>query len=92
MSAQPNPLIGPAFEQHFTVQQVALMWGISEESVRRLFRDEPGVLKISGPTLNKRRKHNPHVLLRIPASVLHRLHQQRSAGFGLEVKAGRRRV
>jgi hypothetical protein len=81
-----------ATEQHYTVKQVAEMWGLSEECTRRLFRDEPGVLRISLPALSKARKQRPHVSLRIPASVLVRFHQERSAGFVLEVKPGRRRV
>ena len=81
-----------AIEQHFPVQQIAESWGISAASVRRLFEGQPGVLALSMPRLLKNRKHRPHVLLRIPASVVERLHQQWSAGLGLEVKPGRRRI
>lgn len=79
-------------EQHYTVQQVAKMWAVSEDSVRRLFAGQPGVLQISMPRLQRNRKQKPHVLLRIPASVVERLHQQWSTGFGCEVKPGRRRI
>ena len=79
-----------AKEQHFSVQQVSEMWGISAASVRRIFEGQPGVLALSMPRLQKNRKHKPHVLLRIPASVMERLHKQWSTGFGLEVKPGRR--
>jgi hypothetical protein len=81
-----------ATEQHYSVQQISQMWGISDASVRRLFEDQPGVLAIWMPRLQRNRKHKPHVLLRIPASVVERLNQQWSAGFGLEVKPGRRRI
>ncbi len=57
-----------ATEQHYTIQQVADMWGVSTATVRRLFEDAPGVLKISMPRLLKNhRKPKPHALLRIPA-------------------------
>ena len=79
-------------ERHYSVQEVAEAWGLSDASVRRMFELEPGVLHISMPRLQRNRKHKPHVLLRIPASVAARLHQQWSAGFGLEVKPGRRRI
>lgn len=61
-------------------------------TVRRLFADEPGVLKLSWESSLQKRKQKPHVLLRIPASVVERVHQRWSAGFSLELKPGRRRV
>lgn len=81
-----------ATEQHYSVREVAEMWHISEATVRRMFQNEPGVLPISMPQLVRNRKHRPHVLLRIPASVLARVHQDRSRGFGLEVQPRRGRV
>lgn len=74
----------PALEQHYTVQQVAALWSMSAQTVRRMFADEPGVLKLSHPRIAG--KGRPHVTLSIPASVLEWFHQQRSAGFGLEVQ------
>jgi hypothetical protein len=79
-----------AIERHYSVQQIADMWNLSAASVRRLFEGQPGVIALSMPRLQKNRKHKPHVLLRIPASVVKRLHEQWSAGFRLEVKPGRR--
>ena len=82
-----------AIEQHYSIQQVAELWGVSADTVRRLFEDEAGVLKIAMPSVSKRiRKHKPHVLLRIPASVLERLHTQQASGFRLEVQRGGRGV
>ena len=80
-----GPAPAQAFEQHYTVQQVAELWGVSEATVRRLFEDAEGVLKISMPRVLKisARKHKPHVLLSIPASVLERIHGQHARGFQL---------
>jgi hypothetical protein len=65
-----------ATELHFTVPQVAVMWGLSDETIRRLFADEPGVIKLgsSRSTLDRRRK----VRLSIPLSVLQRVHRKLS--------------
>lgn len=82
-----------ATEQHYTVQQVAAMWGISDLTIRRLFEDDPAVLKISQPRLLKNvRKNKPHVLLRIPASAIERVHSQWTAGPRLEVQRRGRAV
>ena len=74
----------PAFERHYTVDEVAEMWKISAVTVRRMFQDQPGVLSIKGrrSVLGAR----SYTSLRIPASTLQRLHEQRSAGFTLKVK------
>ncbi len=62
-------------EQHFTVKQIADMWSIGETTVRRLFEDMPGVLRISQPVIQQR-KRRPKVTLRVPASILQRAHEQ----------------
>lgn len=63
-----------ALERHYTVPEVATLWGVSEKTVRRLFDEEDGVLRWgSDETLRKRGYHN----LRIPQSVLIRVHQRR---------------
>lgn len=79
-----------ATEQHYTPQQVATMWGISADTVRRLFEDDPAVLKISMPNLLVR-KRRPKISLRIPASALARVHHQQTRG-PVEIKRGRRSV
>jgi hypothetical protein len=77
-----------ATEPHYSTQQVADMWNVSTKTVRSLFEDAPGVLKISMPQLLKHnRKHKPHVLPRIPATVLEQLHSQQASGFRLSKRA-----
>ncbi|MCU1330699.1 MAG: hypothetical protein JWN34_6069 [Bryobacterales bacterium] len=81
-----------ATEHHYTVQQLSEKWQVAANTIRNLFKDEPGVLKVSQPRLLTR-KQKPHVTLRIPASVVERLHKQWSTPTGsLEVKRSRRTI
>jgi hypothetical protein len=68
--------IAPAIERHYSVAQVAELWGWSETKVREVFRDEPGVLQSQLRTLRPRKRQN--VTLRIPESVLFRVHNRMS--------------
>ena len=74
-----------AAEKHFTVPEVAELWAISEQSVIRIFQDEEGVLKLSLPR-GITGKRAPRVSLRIPASVLDRVHKQRSGGWSTKIQ------
>jgi len=66
-----------ALERHFTPKQLADLWALDESTVRRIFQDEPGVLKIgkSGRRDGKR----DYITLRIPASVAVHVHQRKAA-------------
>jgi len=64
----------PAIERHYSVAQVADLWGWSESKVRDVFRDEPGVLQSQLRTLRPRKRQK--VTLRIPESVLFRVHER----------------
>lgn len=68
----------PALERHYSVAQIAELWGWSEDKVRNTFRDEPGVLQTRHRTLRARKRQN--VMLRIPESVLLRVHARMSVG------------
>lgn len=61
----------PALERHYTVREIAKLWGFSVPTVTRYFEDEPGVLKHGKPPSRKRRSY---FTLRIPESVLIRVH------------------
>jgi hypothetical protein len=50
------------FETHYTVQEIAERWHLSETVIRTLFRDEPGVIKIDSP---ERRFKRGYCTLRI---------------------------
>jgi hypothetical protein len=58
-----------ATEKHYTVTEVSQLWGMSVWSVRRLFADVPGVLKIG----------QGKKTLYIPTGVLERVHQDLAA-------------
>jgi hypothetical protein len=63
-------------EKHYKPEELAELWGVSTETVRSIFREEPGVLKI-GKTGSKYRRG--YVTLRIPEEVAERVHQRLSA-------------
>jgi len=65
----------PAIEPHYSVKDVAEMWKLSDEAIRRLFREEPGVIKLTAEERYRRRKRD-YVTLRIPESVLVRVHEK----------------
>jgi hypothetical protein len=67
-------------EKHFTPSDLAKAWGVSAETVRQIFRDEPDVLRVGSngvapPSISGKRKY---VLLRIPESVAARVHKRLS--------------
>lgn len=63
-------------EKHYTPDELAKLWAISPETVRKLFRNEPGVLKI-GKTGSRYRRG--YITLRIPEQVAERVHRKLSA-------------
>ncbi|MFY9937839.1 MAG: hypothetical protein WB780_12680 [Candidatus Acidiferrales bacterium] len=67
-------------ERHYAVTEIAEMWNLSADKVRELFEDEPGVLVIG--ERNPRRKRR-YVTLRIPQSVLERVHRRLSSNAGV---------
>ena len=58
------------FERHFTVDQLAALWGMSDDFVRRLFLHEPGVVVFH----HHRPGRRVYRTLRIPESVAQRVH------------------
>jgi hypothetical protein len=54
--------------------EIAEKWKVSHDTVQRIFKDEPGVLKIGHPTLLKGRKYKGRrFTMRIPESVFLRV-------------------
>jgi hypothetical protein len=86
--AEPFIYIGERYtnlvvdEKHFTPADLANAWGVSAETVRQIFRNEPDVLRVGSngpatPSISRRRRS--YVLLRIPESVALRVHKRLSA-------------
>ena len=64
------------FERHYTPKELAQVWHLDESTVRRMFQDEPGVLKIGNS--DRRDGKRDYVSIRIPQSVALRVHRERS--------------
>jgi hypothetical protein len=65
-----------SFERHYTPQELADLWHLDESTIRRIFIDEPGVLRYCREY--GRRGRRDYVTLRIPASVVERVHKRRT--------------
>ena len=67
-------------ERHYAVTEIAEMWNLSPDKVRELFENEPGVLVIGERSPRHTRRY---VTLRIPQTVLERVHSRLSSKFGV---------
>jgi hypothetical protein len=69
-------IVSSAFEKFFTPAELAEIWRLDVSTVRRLFEDQAGVLKIGR---SKRRDgKRDYVTLRIPESLAERFYRERS--------------
>ena len=64
-------------EHHYSPAEVAELWGLSPDKVRAVFRREPGVLVFGG---DDGRGKRGYAVLRIPQSVLEKVHRRLSNG------------
>jgi hypothetical protein len=62
-------------EKHYSPDDLAEAWGVSAQTIRNVFKDEPDVLRLGNPSASKRN----YVSMRIPHSVAVRVHRRRSA-------------
>ncbi len=60
-------------EYHYSVKELAKSWGLSQAKVRRMLRNEPGVLRFG---VEKKGHRRAYVTLRIPASVADRVYRR----------------
>lgn len=65
-----------AIEKHYQIPEIAKLWNFSEDTVRSIFKAEPGVLAIVRPGHSRKRAY---ASLRIPESVVLRVHRRLSA-------------
>ena len=62
--------------RHYSPAEIAEHWGLSADAIRKLFEKEPGVLVI-GNTV-PRRGQRSYTTVRIPESVVERVHRRLS--------------
>lgn len=63
---------GIAFEKHYRVKELAVLWGLSSKTLTRIFADEAGVIRIDNTGAGKRK----YATLSIPESVASRVHER----------------
>ena len=58
----------PSFlERHFSIQELAKIWHVSDETVRVRFINEPGVLRF---------QNGKHITMRIPQSIAEKVYRR----------------
>ena len=62
-----------ALEKHYSIPEIAELWQLSPDTVRELFRDAPGVIKIGSPETRHKRGY---ITLRVPENVVLKVHAQ----------------
>ena len=81
MSVNMNPDFhiagGAIFEKHYRPEELATMWAVSADTIRRIFEKESGVLVFERQRKKTARRYRT---LRIPESVALRVHK-RMANF-----------
>ena len=64
----------PFAERHYSPAEVAELWSLSVDSIRKIFENEPGVLVIGNQ--QPRRGKRSYTTLRIPTHVIERVHRR----------------
>lgn len=72
-SVEPPPLMPGFAERHYSVKDLSRMWGLSEDFVRDVFVNEPGVLVLGNDPKPGTRRYRT---LRIPESVVERVYRR----------------
>jgi hypothetical protein len=56
------------FEKHYRIGELARIWGLGRETVRKLIKDDPGVIKI------RMGRKKAHTVYTVPESAARRIH------------------
>jgi hypothetical protein len=56
------------FEKHYRIGELARIWGLGRETVRKLVKDDPGVIKV------RMGRKKAHTIYSVPQSAACRLH------------------
>jgi hypothetical protein len=65
--------------RHYSFPQIAGMWGLSQNTVRCLFQDEPGVLWVASSRTGRGKGSRGYKTGRVPEPVLLRVYRRISA-------------
>ena len=79
-TSRPAPIMldqSAALERHYAPSEIAEAWGISTDTVRELFRSEPGVIDLSAGRNSSRRRYST---IRTPRFVVERVYARRQRG------------
>ena len=57
-----------SFERHYRISDLARLWSLGRETVRKLVKEDPGVIKIR---MGRKKKHT---LYSLPESAARRIH------------------
>lgn len=66
MAALPGE--NTTFEKHYRISDLADLWGLGRETVRKLVKDDPGVIKVR---MGRRKTHTTYS---VPESAARRIH------------------
>jgi hypothetical protein len=64
-----------AFEKHYRIGELARLWGLGRETVRKLVKDDPGVIKI------RMGRKRVHTIYSVPESAARRIHTRLLIGY-----------
>ena len=64
---------GVEFERHYSPTEIGKLWGLSPDTVRKMFENEPGVLRFGE---GEKRHKRSYFLMRVPESVMKRVHMK----------------
>ena len=56
------------FERHYRISDLARLWSLGRETVRKLVKDDPGVIKI------RMGRKKAHTIYSVPESAAQRIH------------------
>ena len=62
-----------AFQKHYSAAELSKLWGFSQKTIRRLFTEEPGIIKIAHEETRLKRGYTS---MRIPEYVARRVHRR----------------
>ena len=57
-----------SFERHYRIGELARLWSLGRETVRKLVKDDPGVIKI------RMGRKKAHTIYSVPESAARRIH------------------